>query len=42
MVLARFGIVPFVYGGIGPFDLDIHVPGFGPKEIAQEENRGQA
>jgi len=40
MVLARFGIVPFVYGGIGPFDLDIQVPGFGPKEIAQGKQDG--
>jgi len=27
--------VPFVYGGLGPFNLPIPVPGFGPKEIAQ-------
>jgi hypothetical protein len=35
MAVAKSGIVPFVYGGLGPFDLRIPVPGFGPKEIAQ-------
>jgi hypothetical protein len=35
MAVAKSGIVPFVYGGLGPFDIRIPVPGFGPKEIAQ-------
>jgi len=35
---AKKGIVPFVYGGLGPFDLPIPVPGFGPKEIAQGQH----
>jgi hypothetical protein len=34
MVVAKRGIVPFVYGHPGPFDLPIRIPGFGPKEIA--------
>jgi len=35
MVVAKSGIVPFVYGGLGPFDIHLPVPGIGPKEIAQ-------
>jgi len=38
--VAKRGIVPFVYGGLGPFDLPIPVPGFGPKEIAQGQHDG--
>jgi len=35
---AKKGIVPFVYGGLGPFNLPIPVPGFGPREIAQGQH----
>jgi len=35
---AKKGIVPFVYGGLGPFNLPVPVPGFGPKEIAQGQH----
>jgi len=38
--VAKRGIVPFVYGGLGPFDLRIPVPGFGPKEIALGKHDG--
>ncbi len=34
MEVAKRGIVPFVYAGLGPFDLPIPIPGYGPKEIA--------
>lgn len=37
---AKRGIVPFVYGGLGPFDVPIPVPGFGPKEIAGGKHDG--
>lgn len=35
---AKKGIVPIVYGGLGPFNLPIPVPGFGPREIAQGQH----
>ena len=38
MAVAKKGIVPFVYGHPGPFDLPIPIPGFGPKEIAQGQH----
>ncbi len=31
--VAKRGIVPFVYGGLGPFDLPIPVPGFVQKRL---------
>jgi hypothetical protein len=40
IAVAKKGIVPFVYGHPGPFDLPTPIPGFGPKEIAQGQHDG--
>jgi len=38
--VAKRGMVPFVYGHPGPFDLSTPIPGFGPKEIARGQQDG--
>jgi hypothetical protein len=38
--VAKRGIVPDVRTKIGPFDLPIPIPGFGPEEIAQGQHDG--
>ena len=40
IAVAKKGIVPFVYGHPGPFDLSTPIPGFSPKEIAQGQHDG--
>jgi hypothetical protein len=40
IAVAKKGMVPFVYGHPGPFDLPTPIPGFGPKEIAQGRHDG--
>jgi Glycosyl hydrolase family 26 len=40
IAIAKRGIVPFVYGHPGPFDVSIPIPGFGPKELAQGQQDG--
>ena len=38
IAVAKRGLVPFVYGHPGPYDLPAPISGFGPKEIAQGQH----